>query len=804
MRPVAPASSAAFHTSADLFVRVASGVLIAVGLTVLVGWFLDIDGVKSLAPGTSTMKANTSLLFALGGVATWLAANRRATPLVRGFAFTMITVAILTLGQYLSGRDFGLDQLLVRDGAPVPPTAAPGRMGINTAVSFACAGTALLCVHSRRKRVRRLAQALAMVSSGLGAVALTGYAYSVQASYSLTSYTQMAPHTALLATLLGLGIVFVNAGEGIAGVITSAGPGGAMTRTLLPFVILGPFVLGWLRLEGQHLGLYGTEFGVAILVIVSTSSLAAVVMLYASRIDRADALTRLAEEDARDADERFRLAVSAARIGACEMELATERITCSDVFMDMLGLPPGSPPPTAERFLAMVHPDDRPALVAAQSRLPPADNESLEFRVVWPDGSIHWLYMRTHTSLRADGKPERLLAAAIDITDRKALEAELRQAQKLEAVGQLAGGVAHDFNNVLTAVIGYSDLLLTEAPPGTTLQDGLSEIRKAGQRASQITRQLLAFSRKQILQPRVLDVNPVIADLAKMLGRVVYEHVTIVTRLDPEVGRIRADPTQFEQVLVNLAVNARDAMPKGGTLTIETANVTIDEPHGTHRETPAVTPGAYVVLSVSDTGAGMDAATQARLFEPFFTTKELGKGTGLGLATVYGIVTQSGGYISVHSEPGRGSTFKIYLPRVDEMATVDDAPLDAPVARGQMETVLLVEDEPAVRQLAHRVLAGAGYRVLDAGTPQEALAVARASTAPIDLLLSDVVMPGGGDVSLFEELARERTALRVLYMSGYADEAMVQRGWLSNGAPYLQKPFTAHELTQKVRDVLDR
>jgi two-component system, cell cycle sensor histidine kinase and response regulator CckA len=802
MRPVASVSSAAFHTQAALFVRVAGGILIAGGLSVLAGWLLGVEW--RLTPGSSTMKANAALLFALGGVAVWLAVNHRGRSLVRGLALLLIAVGGATIGQHVSGRDFGVDQLLVQDGGPVPATASPGRMGLNTAASFVFAGLALLCVGSSRGRWRRRAQGLAVMCVVFGAVSLTGYVYSVQARYFLTAYTQMAVHTALLMVLFGLAIILVNPGEGIAGVLTSHGPGGQLARTVLPFVILGPFVFGWLRLEGQRLGLYGTQFGVAMLVIASTSSLVAVVMLYASKMDRADAVARQAERDARATDERWRVAVYAARIGTWETDLATDRIICSDTFIDMIGLPPGSAAPTREEFMQLVHPDDQPAFAQAQGRVLDTDGVTLEFRVVWPDGSVHWLYMRAHTSLGADRRPERVFGATIDITDRKTLEAELRQAQKLEAVGQLAGGVAHDFNNVLTAVIGYSDLLMVEAPPGSPLHEGLAEIRKAGHRASQITRQLLAFSRKQILQPRVLDVNAVIADLAAMLGRVVYEHVTIVTRLDPDVGRVRADPTQFEQVLVNLAVNARDAMPNGGTLTIETANVTIDEPHGALRDGPAVTAGAYVVLSVSDTGSGMDAATKARLFEPFFTTKELGKGTGLGLATVYGIVSQSGGYISVQSEPGRGSTFKIYLLRVDELATPDEAPA-LPAARGsQKETVLLVEDEPAVRQLAHRVLAGAGYQVLDAGNPQEALAVARDSTTPIDLLLSDVIMPGSGDLSLFEELARERSALRVLYMSGYADETMVQRGWLSNGAPYLQKPFTAHELTQKVRDVLDR
>jgi two-component system cell cycle sensor histidine kinase/response regulator CckA len=800
MRSPAPDLAAAASPRSAVFVRIASSVLVAVGAIVFLAWLLDVSWIKSFVPGTSTMKANTAVLFVLAGLALGLSRAPRERPAVGALASVVVVVAAGTLAEYAFDRDLGLDQLLVVDPAPVPLTAAPGRMGINTAIAFVLAGVALVLSGAQRGRARRLSQWLALTCTALGAVSLTGYAYSVVSTIGLTSYTQMAVHTAGLLVLLGLGIVFVNPGEGIAGVVTSPGPGGQMTRSVLPFVLLGPFVIGWLRLEGQELGFYGTEFGVGILVMVSTTSLAAVVMLYASKIDRAETAARTAERETRAIDERLRIAVSAARIGVWETELAIDRITCSDIFIEMIGFPAGSEAPTREEFLQLVHPDDRLAFAEAQARILNVAGEALEFRVVWPDGSVHWLYMRAQASRGADGRPERVLGATLDITDRKELEGSLRQAQKLEAIGQLAGGVAHDFNNVLTAVIGYSDLLQAGAQPGTPLHDGLVEIRKAGHRASQITRQLLAFSRKQILQPRVLDVNTLIVDLEKMLRRVVYEHVQIVTRLTPGVGHIRADPTQIEQVLVNLAVNARDAMPKGGTLTIETANATLDG-HYPQRHEPVV-PGPYVLLSVNDSGVGMDRATQERLFEPFFTTKGIGKGTGLGLATVYGIVTQSGGHIWVYSEPGRGTTFKIYLPRVYEDTAVADTHAAAH-AHGGSETILLVEDEAAVRRLARRVLEGAGYRVMEAAGPQEALAVARGTPDAIQLLLSDVVMPGSGDVLLYDELTADRPSLKVLYMSGYADETMVQRGWLSSDMPYLPKPFTAHELVRKVREVLD-
>jgi two-component system cell cycle sensor histidine kinase/response regulator CckA len=801
MPPPSSDSAAAPPSRSARFVRSASLASITIGAAVFIDWMTGAGRLKSLVAGTSTMKANTAVLFVLGGAALWLASATRERRAVRVLAAVIVAVAVATLGEYVFEIDLGIDQRLIADHAPVPPTAPPGRMGINTAAGFLLTGLALMLVQARRSRFRRLSQWLALTCAALGAVSLTGYAYAVQGTYGLTAYTQMAVYTAALHALLGLGVLFVNAREGIAGVVTSRGPGGQFTRSVLPYVLLGPFVMGWLRLEGQQMGLYGTEFGVAILVIASTTSLAAVVMLYASKIDRADAIARIAEDEARAIDERLKVAVSAARIGVWETELAIDRITCSDTFIDMIGLPPGSAAPTRDEFMQLLHPDDRPALAEAQMRVLTGTAEALEFRVLWPDGSVHWLYMRAHASRGLDGQPERVFGAAIDVTDRKELEGSLRQAQKLEAVGQLAGGVAHDFNNVLTAVIGYSDLLQAEAAPGTPLHDGLVEIGKAGHRASQITRQLLAFSCKQILQPKVLDVNGLIADLERMLRRVVYEHVQIVTRLALDVGRIKADPTQIEQVLVNLAVNARDAMPKGGTLTIETSNAVLDG-HYPQRHEPVV-PGDYVLLSVNDTGVGMDRTTQERLFEPFFTTKGVGKGTGLGLATVYGIVTQSGGHIWVYSEPDRGTTFKVYLPRVYEDAQTPGAPAAAAGPRGGSETILLVEDETAVRQLARRVLEGVGYHVLEASDPQEAIGVARVTRVPIHLLLSDVVMPGGGDIVLHDVLRAERPSLRVLYMSGYADETMVQRGWLAGDSPYLPKPFTAHELIQKVREVLD-
>jgi two-component system cell cycle sensor histidine kinase/response regulator CckA len=386
-----------------------------------------------------------------------------------------------------------------------------------------------------------------------------------------------------------------------------------------------------------------------------------------------------------------------------------------------------------------------------------------------------------------------------DVTERRQLESQLLQAQKMEAVGRLAGGVAHDFNNLLTVILSYSDLLLEDLPPNAPDREDVAQIRQAAVAASSLTRQLLAFSRQQVLEPRVLDVNEVVKGPEKLLARLLGEDVRLSTALATGLGAVKVDPGQLEQIIMNLAVNARDAMPRGGRLSIETGNVEMDEAYV--RGHPVAQPGNYVMLAVSDTGIGMDAVTQARIFEPFFTTKEVGKGTGLGLATVYGIVKQSGGFIWVYSEPGHGTSFKIYLPRVDEPVAPAAEVTPRPV--GGSETVLVVEDVAAVRAVTRQMLERHGYTVLEAPDGETALRLALMHQGDIDLLVTDVVMPDVGGRELADQLVARRPQLKVLYMSGYTDDAIVRHGNLQDGIAYLQKPFTPDALARKVRAVLD-
>jgi PAS domain S-box-containing protein len=395
---------------------------------------------------------------------------------------------------------------------------------------------------------------------------------------------------------------------------------------------------------------------------------------------------------------------------------------------------------------------------------------------------------------------ESLLALSEDVTDRNRLEQQLLQAQKMEAVGRLAGGVAHDFNNLLTVISGFSELVLAtpDLPPAAV--KGIGQIRTASDRAAALTGQLLAFSRKQVLKPEVLDLNKLVEKLADMLRRLITEDVELRIQTTPGVGKVKADPGQLEQVIVNLAVNARDAMPEGGQLTVTVRNVMLDD--AWVRDHVGGRPGRHVMVSVSDDGMGMDPAVRARVFEPFFTTKDPGKGTGLGLSTVYGIVKQSGGYISVESEVGRGTTFTVYLPRVDA-AVETAAPAVAREAPGGSETVLLVEDDVSLRRLAREVLEAGGYRVLEAADGTEALRLSAEHGGPIDLLFTDVVLPGMSGRRLAESLVPLHPGIKVMYASGYTDDVVVQRGVFAHGTAFLPKPFTPTVLRTRVRALLD-
>ncbi len=452
-------------------------------------------------------------------------------------------------------------------------------------------------------------------------------------------------------------------------------------------------------------------------------------------------------------------------------------------------------------WLDAIHPSDRErVLKAAMAKQSQGDYDET-YRIVRLDGAVRWIRDRAFPIRNAAGEVYRLVGTAEDVTEQRSLEQQIRQAQKMECIGQLAAGVAHDFNNLLTVIGGHSQLLEMALPPGDPKSESLVEIQTAVDRAASLTRQLLAFSRQQVLEPRLLNLNTVVTEMQKMLHRLIGEDVSLATVLKPNLHPVKADHSQLDQILLNLAVNARDAMPTGGKLTIETSNVELDENYVATR--PEVKPGPYVMLAVTDTGTGMTPETQARVFEPFFTTKSVGKGTGLGLAVVHGIVKQSGGHIAVYSEVNIGTTFKIYLPAMQGMA---DTPAESDTVKPTTgrEVLLLAEDEEIVRKLTAKALENYGYTVVKASNGAEVLQLAESNADRIDLLITDVVMPEMSGYELSQKLRTRHLDVKVLYLSGYTNDAIVRHGILAADMAFLQKPFTPVSLAIKVREVLNQ
>lgn len=704
---------------------------------------------------------------------------------------------LLKLISYATGFDFGLDRILFRKVVDVVVASFPNRVAPSTAVALLLLGSAL--VFLRFPRGTGVGHLLTLAAALVVLQTLVDYLFNFE-SPGLGGAIPMALNTAVALLLLVAGVLFSTSGSGWIAVVADKGPAGAAARRLLPAVIMVPIVLGWLALRGQRIGLYDADDRMSLTVVATIACFGALVWWTAKRI----------ESEVHLREERHFLTALldtlTEGIVACD---ADGKLTLFNSAMrEAYGLEPATVAPErwAEHY-GIFSPDGKAKLEPNQVPLYRAlQGESLRDVEIalGPTGGPFRNFLVSGQPI-IDDKHRKLgaVVALHDVSKNKSLEFQLAQSQKMEAIGTLAGGIAHDFNNLLTAILGYSDLLKGQIGNDSLLLENVEEIRKAGERAASLTRQLLAFSRRQVIEPKVVDLNAIVADMDRMLRRLIGEDVNLSSVMQPDLGRAKVDPGQIEQVVMNLAVNARDAMPGGGRLTIETGNQDFDEEYA-RAHIPA-RPGRYVMLAVSDTGAGMDEQTRARIFEPFFTTKESGKGTGLGLSTVYGIVKQSGGFIWVYSEPGQGTTFKIYFPRVDEPVAkrVSAATPEEPKDSRGAETLLLVEDEKAVRKIARIVLERAGYRVLEAVDGSEAVNVARNFEGEIHLLLSDSVMPGLPVRELIASFSALRPKASLLLMSGYTSEAVTRTGLFESGIPFLQKPFSAQTLTEKVKNVLN-
>jgi PAS domain S-box-containing protein len=808
------------HEQCRVAARSAGVALVLIAGSVLAGWWTGDARLKSGMPGFVAMNPVTAINFILAGFALCLLVTEpvplRRRRAAQAAAACLVLLALLCLSRLYTPWDLGVDRLLFPGQVALPHGGLPNRMAPNTGLNFVLLGSALLLLDYRTRRGRRPAEGLASVAGVTAFFAAAGYVYGSSLLYGIGAFIPMAVNTAVGFLVLSAGILCARPGDGFPALFMSSGAAGMLARRLLPAAFLVPLVLGWLRLGGQEAGLYDSAGGVALTVTGTTVIIALLVWRSAVALDRSDAARSRAERSLRELNEHLELRVAErteeVRRAGDELRALFEASPLAICGLDPDGRVRSWNRAAEELFgwsadevigtAANVPADLREEFEGLRARvLAGGTLANFETRGSSKDGRAVEVSVSAAALRDRNGTASGVVLVYADVSARKTLEAQLRQAQKMEAVGRLAGGVAHDFNNILTVIRAAAEFLLTDLDEDDARRSDAAEIRDAANRAAALTRQLLAFSRQQVLQMRVVDLNAVVTGLEPMVRRVLEANIAVVTRLQAGLNLVRADPHQLDQVILNLVVNARDAMPEGGTLLIETANVVLDEEYPrSHR---GVRPGPHVVLSVTDTGCGMDAATQARAFEPFFTTKPVGQGTGLGLATVYGIVRQSGGHLWVYSEVGRGTTFKVYFPCHTGPADEEAKPPVRTDGREALDaTILLVEDDVAVRATVRRVLERGGYSVLEAPNGDEALASLADPNQFVHLVISDMVMPGMSGLELRENLREARPGLPVLLMSGYSEEAIARFGDLEAEGPLIEKPFTVQGILDKVQDVL--
>jgi PAS domain S-box-containing protein len=726
-----------------------------------------------------------------------------------GYACTIVMtlIAVLTLIEYLTGWMMGLDQLLFYD-FETPSALFPGRMSLGTAFCFFLGGSTLLLLATGHNLA---AQIFATIMGFTALLALIGYVYNVNSLYRVFIYSSMALHTSAAFFLLSWGLLLARPAQGLMTVITSDTVGGMMARRLLPVAIILPMALGIAIMIGQTWGNYDANFGTSLLILSTTVILCVVIFWNTHALYTIDRERQHTLEALEQAEEKYRTIFENAMEGIYQCLPSGRIITVNRAMAQMLHYE------SPTNLIANLTNIEQQLFAGPQQYAEFMKQfaergfvEEFEAQLLCRDGRKIWGVMNMHGAQDNNGQLLHYEGTIVNISKRKQaeeertkLETQLQQAQKMESIGRLAGGIAHDFNNLLMPIIGYTDLNLMNLSPESKLYADLKRIRKAADRAANLTRQILAFSRQQMLDMHVLDLNVVISAFREMLQYMLREDIELRLSLTPTLYRIKADQGQIEQVLMNLVVNASDAMPDGGKLIIETANVFLDERYAA--KYLDIQPGPHVMLAISDNGQGIDAETQKRIFEPFFTTKGVDKGTGLGLATVFGIIKQHQGHIWVYSEPGSGTTFKIYIPQSTDLTPVGDPVIEEPLSEYYgTETVLVAEDDEMVRKLVCETLEAYGYSVIEASDPAHALQLVATYKDSIHLLVTDVIMPKMSGRELYQKFVGVHANSSVLYMSGYTDSVVVHHNILDEAANFLQKPFTIHSLMQKVTKALNQ
>jgi PAS domain S-box-containing protein len=787
-------------------------VTVAVSTAAAIGTLSGTRVLTTFYPKSPSMVITTAATFAIAAISLWILTRNSG---IRGIRISqlcaafVIVVGIIALIDYV----FGWKLDAVRYGWMIFGRPAP-----YTAVVFVLFGSALLTFDVKIGRGCWPSEVLGLAAGLAGLLAVSGHVLGVTPFYTVANLAVSMP-AALSTVALSAGFFASRDHHGLMLLLASQGPDGIVSRRLLPLPFLLPIALGFLRVGGQRLGWWPSAISVWLFSLLNIVVLTCLVWWTAALLRDADYRRQRADRRLRRTNDRLeeRVAERTAALKTSEEKyrLLAELIPqivwtagpdgifdyYNERWYEYTGLSPEQS--WGSDWQAVVHPEDLQRYVDAwAAALRGGQSYQIAYRLKQAsDGKYRWHLGRGLPMRDGAGNIVKWFSTATDIHDQKLLEEQLRQAQKLEGIGRLAGGVAHDFNNLLTVIGGYTQLLLADCDAARRVEEHerLQEVSKASERASALTKQLLAFSRRQVLQPRVLDLNALITNLENMLRRLIGEDIELISILSADLGRVKADSGQLEQVITNLVVNARDAMPNGGTITISTTRAELDTRHT--RDRLDLRPDAYIMLAISDTGEGMDAETKARMFEPFFTTKGEGKGTGLGLSTAYGIVKQSGGDIEVDSERDGGTTFRIYLPESLVGTNVEIAADPPPPTRGS-GTILVVEDEEAVRKLATIVLQQHGYTVLTANNASEALDACDQHARRIDLVISDIVMPGMNGFELKKRIRMKQPYTRLLFMSGYTEHAVLQANAFESVDAFISKPFTAQQLAGKVQELL--